>query len=40
MAASASMITAATATRANHLWSAGTTFHGAASVLVWESASE
>ena len=35
-----SMITAAAAMRANHLWSAGMTYQGAHSVLVLESISE
>ena len=31
---------APTQMRANHLWSAGITYHGAHSVLVWDSMSE
>jgi hypothetical protein len=37
---SVSTRTAAAAMRANHLWSAGITYHGAHSVLVAESISE
>lgn len=37
IASSAVTRTAAVARRLNHLWSAGTTYHGAHLVLVWLS---
>src|SRR5271170_2116917 len=39
IASSAVTRTAAVASRVNHLWSAGTTYHGAHLVLVWLSMS-